>query len=287
MIAQDFQHGPFQPAPTAPAVTAPPQQPRKRPVLRAAMITSIFLLGSIAGGTAGAAVLTRAQTPTVTTASSSTGTSLNVAAGSVAALYSQAVPGVVTITTQVTSQFGQTGQGTGSGIVVDTQGHILTNAHVVSGAQQIQVNFSDGRTVTATLAGIDTTADLAVIKVSVAASSLHPLTLGNSNSVQVGDSVYAIGAPFGLSGSLSAGVVSALNRSNPASGGASLSHLIQTDAAINPGDSGGPLLNAQGQVIGINDSIESPVDGNVGVGFAISINQATQLLPALEKGLNQ
>ena len=82
-------------------------------------------------------------------------------------------------------------------------------------------------------------------------------------------------------------MVSALNRSNPASGGASLSHLIQTDAAINPGDSGGPLLNAQGQVIGINDSIESPVDGNVGVGFAISINQATQLLPALEKGLNQ
>jgi len=231
--------------------------------------------------------LTRAQTPTVTTASSSTGTSLNVSAGSVAALYTQAVPGVVTITTQVTSQFGQTGQGTGSGIVVDTQGHILTNAHVVSGAQQIRVTFSDGQTVAATLAGIDTTADLAVIKVSVAASSLHPLTLGNSNSVQVGDSVYAIGAPFGLSGSLSAGVVSALNRSNPASGGASLSHLIQTDAAINPGDSGGPLLNAQGQVIGINDSIESPVDGNVGVGFAISINQATQLLPALEKGLNQ
>ena len=170
---------------------------------------------------------------------------------------------------------------------MDTQGHILTNAHVVSGAQQIRVTFSDGQTVAATLAGIDTTADLAVIKVSVAASSLHPLTLGNSNSVQVGDSVYAIGAPFGLSGSLSAGVVSALNRSNPASGGASLSHLIQTDAAINPGDSGGPLLNAQGQVIGINDSIESPVDGNVGVGFAISINQATQLLPALEKGLNQ
>src|SRR5437879_765936 len=205
MIAQDVQPVPFQPAPTAPAVTAPPQQPRKRPVLRAAMITSIFLLGSIAGGTAGAAVLTRAQTPTVTTASSSTGTSLNVAAGSVAALYSQAVPGVVTITTQVTSQFGQTGQGTGSGIVVDTQGHILTNAHVVSGAQQIQVTFSDGRTVTATLAGIDTTADLAVIKVSVAASSLHPLTLGNSNSVQVGDSVYEIGAPFGLSGAIMSG----------------------------------------------------------------------------------
>src|SRR5437879_9777096 len=204
MIAQDVQPVPFQPAPTAPAVTAPPQQPRKRPVLRAAMITSIFLLGSIAGGTAGAAVLTRAQTPTVTTASSSTGTSLNVAAGSVAALYSQAVPGVVTIT-QVTSQFGQTGQGTGSGIVVDTQGHILTNAHVVSGAQQIQVTFSDGRTVTATLAGIDTTADLAVIKVSVAASSLHPLTLGNSNSVQVGDSVYEIGAPFGLSGAIMSG----------------------------------------------------------------------------------
>ncbi len=273
MIAQELHPGPFHQPVLTTAATVPPSRPPKRPVLRVAMLTAIFLVGSVAGGTAGAAVLTRAQaTAAVTATSSSASSTTSTGAGSVATLYRQASPGVVTITTQVATQFGQTGQGTGSGIVVDTQGHILTNAHVISGAQQIQVTFSDGRNVTATLVGIDTSADLAVIKVSVAASSLHPLTLGNSDSVQVGDAVYAIGAPFGLSGSLTAGVVSALNRSNSASGGASLSHLIQTDAAINPGDSGGPLLNAQGQVIGINDSTESPVDGNVGVGFAISIN---------------
>src|SRR2546425_7706706 len=121
--------------------------------------------------------------------------------------------------------------------------------------------------------------------VSVAASSLHPVTLGNSDSVRVGDAVYAIGSPFGLSGSLSQGIVSNLKQSGATSVG-NLSGLIQTDAAINPGNSGGPLVNAQGEVIGINTSIESPVDGNVGVGFAIPINQVKQLLSALEGGSN-
>src|SRR6267143_597874 len=114
-----------------------------------------------------------------------------------------------------------------------------------------------------------------LIKVSVAASKLHPLTLGSSATVHVGDSVYAIGSPFGLSGSLTEGIVSNLNQSTPTG-----SSLIQTDAALTPGNSGVPLVNALGQVIGINNSIESPVDGNVGVGFAIPIDQVKQILPA-------
>jgi len=120
--------------------------------------------------------------------------------------------------------------------------------------------------------------------VSVAAASLHPLPLGNSDTVRVGDAVYAIGAPFGLAGSMSAGIVSGLNRTDQGSG---RSGLIQTDAPINPGNSGGALLNTQGQVVGVNDSIESPVAGNVGVGFAIPVNVVKQLLASLEGGANQ
>ena len=150
----------------------------------------------------------------------------------------------------------------------------------------MQVTLSSGQTVAATLVGSNSSAELAVIRISVPASSLHPVTLGNSDGVQIGDTVYAIGSPFGLSGSLTEGIVSNLNQGGSASNGANLSGLIQTDAAINPGNSGGPLVNSAGQVIGINNSIESPVNGNVGVGFAISINQVKQLLPALEGGSN-
>ena len=190
-------------------------------------------------------------------------------------------PGVVTIT----SATGR-GQAIGSGIVLDTKGDILTNAHVIAGATQMQVTLSSGQTVAATLVGSNSSADLAVIRISVPASSLHPVTLGNSDGVQIGDTVYAIGSPFGLSGSLTEGIVSNLNQGGSASNGANLSGLIQTDAAINPGNSGGPLVNSAGQVIGINNSIESPVNGNVGVGFAISVNQVKQLLPSLEGGSN-
>jgi 2-alkenal reductase len=190
----------------------------------------------------------------------------------------------VTITTQVQGRFGTSGTGTGSGLVVNTAGDIVTNAHVVSGAQQMQVTFSDGQTVAATLVGINSSADLAVIHVSVAAGSLHPVTFGNSSSLLVGDTVYAIGAPFGLSESLTAGIVSGLHRANSGGGSSIPSDLVQVDAAINPGNSGGALLNTQGQVIGINESIESPVDGNVGVGFAIPSNTVSQLLPSLENG---
>jgi S1-C subfamily serine protease len=198
---------------------------------------------------------------------------------------------VVTITSSVTGRFGQQGQATGSGIVLDSRGDILTNFHVINGATQITVTFKDGKTAIGSVVGSDSGHDLAVIRVSVASSELHPVTLGDSGTVQVGDMVYAIGSPFGLSGTLTEGIMSALNRNESSvtsSGtiGSSLSNLIQTDTPINPGNSGGPLVNSQGQVIGINQSIESPVDGSVGVGFSIPINLVKQLLPALESGSN-
>jgi S1-C subfamily serine protease len=250
-------------------------------------VAALVLVGGLAGGALGAeAVISRLPATSAPSATLSTTSASNAAAAqplSAAGLYQKAAPGVVTITTELARR-GRVGEGTGSGIVLDTAGNILTNAHVIAGASQIQVTFSDGKTVAATVAGSSTSADLAVVHVSVAASSLHPLALGDSNMVRIGDAAYAIGAPFGLPESMTAGIISGLNRSNKSTG---LSGLIQTDAPINPGNSGGALLNAQGQVIGINDSIESPVAGNVGVGFAIPINAAKQLLSTLEGGANQ
>jgi putative serine protease PepD len=234
--------------------------------------------GAGSGAVAAALIDHGAVTASTSTALPTTPTSTNsTASPTVTTIYKQDSPGVVMITVNVSN-----GQAIGSGIVLDSKGDILTNAHVIAAARSIQVAFSDGTTVPATLVGSNTGADLAVIRVSVAASTLHPLTLGNSASVKVGDNVYAIGSPFGLSGSLSEGIVSNLGQT----GAGNLTGLIQTDAAINPGNSGGPLVNAQGQVIGVNNSIESPVDGNVGVGFAIPIDQVKQMLTSLEGGSN-
>jgi putative serine protease PepD len=286
---KDMVTGPFpyEPEP-APAPPTPPGNVR-RPASRLAIAAAVlFVVGGIAGGALGAeAILSRPPAPTPAAATRSTSTSSVAQAqtpASAASIYQQAAPAVVTITTEVAGRFGRVGEGTGSGIVLDTNGDILTNAHVVAGANQIQVTFNDGRTLPATLVNSNTGADLAVVRVSAAASSLHPLVLGNSNNVQVGDQVYAIGSPFGLAESMTAGIVSGLNRHNSGSG---LSGLIQTDAPINPGNSGGALLNTQGQVIGINDSIESPIQGNVGVGFAIPVNVVKQMLSSLEGAANQ
>jgi putative serine protease PepD len=281
---------PYQPAepPTEPAAMPDPSGPRRPQRRTAIAAAALFVIGGIGGGALGAqAILSRtpASTPAAVARSGSTSSVAQVQTPtSAAAIYRQAAPGVVTITTEVAGRSGRVGEGTGSGIVLNTNGDILTNAHVVGGANQIRVTFNDGRTLPATLVNSNTSADLAVVRVSAAASTLHPLTLGNSDTVQVGDQVYAIGAPFGLAESMTAGIVSGLNRHNAAIG---LSGLIQTDAPINPGNSGGALLNTQGQVIGINDSIESPIKGNVGVGFAIPVNAVKQLLSSLEGGANQ
>jgi len=168
------------------------------------------------------------------------------------------------------------GTATGSGFVIDHQGHILTNAHVVNNATKIEVTLGRKDTsspIPATVVGKDESTDVAVLKVDAPASDLHPLPLGDSSQINVGDPVVAIGNPFGLDRTVTSGIVSALQRQIQAPNNFQIDNVIQTDAAINPGNSGGPLINAAGQVIGINSQIESGGSGgNVGIGFAVPIN---------------
>lgn len=203
-------------------------------------------------------------------------------------LYQQVSPGVVSI--QVYSQFGS---GLGSGFVVDKQGHIVTNYHVVDGAEEVEVHFQSGLKVYGELIGEDLDSDLAVIKVDVDPSQLHPLSLGDSDQVLVGQTVIAIGNPYGLSGTMTSGIVSARGRTlesiRQTESGAyfSAGDLIQTDATINPGNSGGPLINLNGEVVGINRAIQTSgmtLDGgavNTGIGFAVSSNILRLVLPSL------
>jgi S1-C subfamily serine protease len=210
-------------------------------------------------------------------------------------IYKRDAPGVAFIRAQVVEQtqspfdFGfpqqQRGEATGSGFVIDKDGTILTNAHVVAGATKVTVQFADKRVVDARILGRDESSDLAVLKVDAKPGELSPLPLGSSRSVQVGDPTIAIGNPFGLERTLTTGVVSATKRTIQAPNGFEIDGVIQTDAAINPGNSGGPLLDAAGRVIGINSQIETggSGNGNVGIGFAIPIDTAKKLLPELER----
>ena len=177
------------------------------------------------------------------------------------------------------------GTATGSGFVLDREGHILTNNHVVSGANRIQVKLgASDTTYTAKVVGTDPATDLALLKVDVPAAQLDPLSLGDSSKVKVGDPVVAIGNPFGLDRTVTSGIVSALQRQIQAPNGFSISNVIQTDAAINPGNSGGPLIDASGSVVGINSQIATGGggNGNVGIGFAIPINTARDVITQLE-----
>jgi len=178
------------------------------------------------------------------------------------------------------------GVATGSGILIDKEGHILTNNHVIEGASKVEVKLGSSDTEhEAEVVGADPATDVALLKVSAPASEEDPLSLGDSSKVQVGDPVVAIGNPFGLDRTVTAGIVSALQRQIQAPNGFSISHVIQTDAAINPGNSGGPLINSAGQVIGINSQIQTggSGDGNVGIGFAVPINTAREDVEQIEK----
>jgi S1-C subfamily serine protease len=178
------------------------------------------------------------------------------------------------------------GIATGSGILIDTEGHILTNNHVIEGASKVEVKLGSSDTEhEAEVVGADPATDVALLKVNAPVSEEHPLSLGNSSKVSVGDPVVAIGNPFGLDRTVTAGIVSALQRQIQAPNGFSISHVIQTDAAINPGNSGGPLINSEGQVIGINSQIQTggSGDGNVGIGFAVPINTAREVVEQIEK----
>jgi S1-C subfamily serine protease len=197
-------------------------------------------------------------------------------------LYNQLNPGVVNIQVFVQRE-GATGAGAGSGFILDEEGHIVTNHHVVAPADRITVVFYDGTESEAQLIGSDADSDLAVIRVRELAEGAHPLPLGDSDRVQVGEWVVAIGNPFGLGSSMTLGIVSAVGRTIPSADRSfGIPEAIQTDAAINPGNSGGPLLNLQGEVIGVNAQIASGgTQANAGVGFAIPANIARRVTPVL------
>ena len=200
-------------------------------------------------------------------------------------LYQQSNPAVVSLTVEI-QQAGQVGEVSGSGFIIDDQGHIVTNNHVVSGAQLVIVSFYDGTQSRASVVGTDIDSDLAVVQVDKSPENTHPIQLGDSDGVLPGDWVIAIGNPFTLSSTMTVGVVSAVGRTIPTGVTVfSIPEAIQTDAAINPGNSGGPLIDLQGEVIGVNAQIAtgSGSRANAGVGFAIPVNIVRRVVPALIK----
>src|SRR5919197_4548579 len=255
-----------------------PMLKRPRAVSAAAALIGAALVGA-GGGAATYAAFSSSSSKTVvrqvTVADSEPAAAGNPL--SVSQIYQRTYKGVVEVTVTSPGEatpFGgsETQRAQGSGFVYDASGHIVTNQHVVAGAQSISVRFWNGKTYKATLVGSDPSTDLAVLDVDAPSSLLHPLTLGDSSKVGVGDGVVAIGSPFGLEETVTSGIVSALHRSMSAPSGFAIDDSIQTDAAINHGNSGGPLLNLQGRVIGVNAQIESDSGGNDGVGFAIPSN---------------
>ena len=241
-----------------------------------ALVTAAVLGGGVAvaavgvlGGLQGDTTLV---TETVETPSSST--TLPGSAMSVNEIYQRSAPGVVRVNAASGAAFTGTGQAIGSGFVIDKAGHIVTNYHVVRGADRVTVSFSNRDTVRAEIVGTDPSTDLAVLRVDASASALTPLSLGDSDKVRVGDPVVAIGNPFGLDRTATSGIVSALQRFITAPNSFTIDHVIQTDAPINHGNSGGPLIDARGKVIGVNTQIETGdvATGNVGIGFAVPSN---------------
>ena len=304
-----------QSAPVPPAPPTPPagqsfqkQEPPRRERRGFAGTAGVALLAAVlaSGGTYAVTQLTDSPTPTTATTSTTTqnqGSSPTVVQGNATAPDWTAVakavsPSVVSI--DVTTQ---QGSGAGSGVILDAQGHVLTNNHVVGDATAsgaISVTLADGRTYGATIVGTDPSTDLAVIKLTSAPSDLTPITLGDSSILKVGDPVMAVGNPLGLSGTVTTGIVSALNRpvstseASPSPNGSTSSdsvvtNAIQTSAAINPGNSGGALVNAKGELVGINSAIASlgaaqgTQGGNIGIGFAIPVTEAKSISQQLIK----
>lgn len=206
-----------------------------------------------------------------------------VDSNTISRIYRLSQPSVFTITT-VSSGNSTTGpsEDIGTGFLIDNQGDIATNNHVVSGQTRVSVTVL-GRVIAGRVVGTDPLDDLAIVRIDPPAG-LHPLPLGTAASIQPGDMVVAIGNPFELTGSVTAGIISGLNRTMPTQSGREMTGLLQTDAALNPGNSGGPLLDSAGQVIGINTAIESPVQGSVGIGFAIPIDRLKDLRGQLLSG---
>jgi S1-C subfamily serine protease len=196
-------------------------------------------------------------------------------------IFEKAEPGVVRVNIQRNQTESESAGGVGSGFVFDKQGHIITNAHVIKDATKTVVTFLDGRSYSAEIVGVDEYTDIGVIKVNADLKLLNPLSLGDSSNLQVGEPITAIGNPFGLSGSMTSGIVSQMGRLLPSDSGYSIPDVIQTDAAINPGNSGGPLLNMRGEIVGINTAIQSSTGEFTGVGFAIPSQTVVKIVPTL------
>jgi putative serine protease PepD len=303
MAAGADDRGPSGPGRTDPPVDHDDRRPPRRwPGRRslAVLMTVTALLGGAAS--TGVLALTgalgdNAQAATATVVPASTNTTSDTSPTNVdaKAIYASASAGVIEITATGTgaSQPGPFGQGssqstaTGTGFVVNGKGQIVTAAHVIDGATSIKVTFSDGVTRTATLAGKDDATDVAVLKVDPSGLTLHPLKLGSSAALGVGDALVAIGSPFGYEESVSTGIVSGLDRTIQAPNGYTVAHAIQTDAALNPGNSGGPILDSSGHVVGIADQIAtgaSGADQSSGVGFAVPIDLVAGELDQLGAG---
>ncbi len=264
-----------------------PKQKRSHPfgsALLGGAVVAVFGLLALATG-----LISSGGTNTTTRVVSASGTTPAAAVTSdesgntVNQIYKADAGGVAFIESKVSE-----GVASGSGVVLDTEGHVLTNNHVVEGGEEIKVSLeSEGQMYSAEVVGTEPNKDLALLKVDAPASKLHPLTLGDSSKMEVGDPVVAIGNPFDLQRTVTSGIVSALQREIQAPDGVTIDNVIQTDAAINPGNSGGPLINSAGEVIGINSQIETGgegSDGNVGIGFAIPINTAKEEIATLESG---
>ena len=247
----------------------------------ATAMTSAALIG--AGGVAAVAVALDDEAPApaqVTVSDAVPAADAGADALSVADIYEQSSKSVVEITVASTGVSGAQ-QSQGSGFVYDDEGHVITNQHVVDGAETASVRFADGKTYDATVVGSDPSTDIAVLDVDAPASVLDPLELGDSDAVRVGEGVVAIGSPFGLEQTVTGGIVSALHRQITAPNNFAIDDAIQTDAAINHGNSGGPLLDLNGDVIGVNSQIESESGGNDGVGFAVPSKTVERIADAL------
>jgi putative serine protease PepD len=265
------------PDPPAPDSGRPPGGRGRRRAVAAVAVAAALGAG---GGVLALASGDEGGGPAPLPASASTLPGLGDNRNDVREIYRAASPAVVSVRAE-----GSGGEGTG--FLVDRDGTIVTNAHVAGDSERAQVSFGDdGRTVAARVLGSDPSSDIAVLRVDAGAvAGVRPLPLADSDSVQVGDAAVAIGNPFGLDRTATAGIVSALEREITAPNGFSIEDVIQTDAPINPGNSGGPLLNARGQVIGVNSQIQSGgLRGNVGIGFAVPSNTVREVLPRLQQG---
>ncbi|MFI9386535.1 S1C family serine protease [Kutzneria sp. NPDC052558] len=276
-----------------PLFVPPPPQPPRKSRKGVAVLVGAAVLAAVVGGGAGYGIYAVSSQSTVVSSLASTSTTgapaANSTSGSVSTVAANGLPVVVQISNS---------QGLGSGVIISSDGLILTNNHVVASGGTFTVTFNDGSKAQATVVGTDPTTDLAVVKAQ-GVSGLKTATFGDSSQVKVGDEVVAIGSPEGLQGTVTTGIVSALNRtvsasddqgSSPYSRSAGTTTTykgaIQTDASINPGNSGGPLFNLQGQVIGINSSIYSTSDGSIGLGFAIPSNTAKTVAQQLVANAN-